>query len=149
MPYSAEAVANAFFDIAAANNKQLTNMQLQKLVFLAQGYSLALLERCMFENHIHAWQWGPVIPRLYKKLQQFGSGTVTSRLEAVDSVAKDSEEYQIVEGVWGAYKDSSGAELSALTHREGSPWSKAWAAKHFGKISIDDMKEYYLEIVAA
>ena len=147
MPITPNAVANAFLALARANGKTLTNMQVQKLVFLAQGYSLAILGRCMFENNIHAWQWGPVIPRLYKALQEYGSGDVTSNLQADEPVPEKSEEAEIIAGVWDAYGSYSGSQLSALTHKPGSPWEAQWNRKRFGVIPVDDIKAYYEDLV--
>ena len=148
MPASPNAIANAFLRLARANNgKSLTNMQVQKLVFLAQGYSLALLGRCIYENNTLAWQWGPVVPKLYKALQKYGSGFVTEDLPAEDEVVEGTDDYEITAGVWDAYGAYSGSQLSALTHKEGSPWAEQWDLKRFDPIPIDDIKSYYGKLV--
>ncbi len=43
----------------------LSNLKLQKLVYYAQGFHLALFNRPLFMAAIHAWQHGPVVPELY------------------------------------------------------------------------------------
>lgn len=147
MEVSSHAVANAFLKLAKAKGKPLTNMQLQKLVFLAQGYALALLDRPIYYNNTHAWQWGPVVPKLYKSLQRYGAGIVTEELQSEDVLAEDSDEYGIVEGVWDGYGSYTGGQLSTLTHKPGSPWETQWSAKQFGVISTDDIKAYYKGLV--
>lgn len=147
MPASPNAVANAFLQLARENGKSLTNMQVQKLVFLAQGYSLAVLGRCMYENNIHAWQFGPVVPRLYKDLQVYGSGNVEADLKSDDIIDPQSEEFEVLAGVWDAYGSSSGGQLSALTHKAGSPWEKQWNRKRFDPIPVEEIKAYYEELV--
>ncbi len=148
MAVSPNAVANAFLRIASEHGKKLTNMQVQKLVFMAQGYSLALLDRCIFEKNIHAWQWGPVVPSLYKALQPYGSGQVTQELKAADSVLRDSEESGVLKGVWDAYGHYSGSQLSEITHRPGSPWKKTWDRQPFGVIDVEDIKSYYKKLAS-
>lgn len=143
MPVSPQAVANAFIEIAREEKMSLTNMQVQKLVFLAQGYALALIGSCLYENNIHAWQWGPVIPSLYKKLRKYGSGVVSETLEAPDSVVKDTSEFEIILGVWENYGKFTGGQLSAMTHKPGSPWDKQWKRKEFDPIPPEEIKEYY------
>ena len=149
MPASPNAIANAFLKLARDNGKSLTNMQLQKLVFLAQGYSLALLGECIYDRQTHAWQWGPVIPRLYKALQTYGSGVVTGVLPVEDGDSITSDQQEVVAGVWDAYGSYSGSQLSALTHKQDSPWAKQWELKRFDPIPIDDIKSYYERLVKA
>jgi len=145
---SPQAVANAFVRLAQSKGRKLTNMQVQKLVFLAQGYALALLDRCIYEKHIHAWQWGPVIPSLYKSLQPYGSGQVDREISTADSVGPESEEHGIVSGVWDAYGKYTGGQLSEITHRTGSPWARTWERKPFSIIPVDEIKSYYKGLVS-
>ena len=118
-------------------------MQLQKLVFLAQGYALALLDRPIFKHDVHAWQWGPVIPKLYKVLQKYGAGDVAEEIQATDSVADGSEESEIVRGVWDAHKSYTGSQLSSLTHKQGTPWSLTWEKERFAIIPEELIASYY------
>ena len=129
--------------MARSEGRPLTNMQLQKHVFLGQGYGLALLDLPLYYQNTHAWQWGPVVPKLYKALQQYGSGQVTQEIGSEDELDTTSDEYRVLSGVWNAYKMYSGAQLSALTHRDGSPWSKTWSQSKFGVIPLEDIKAYY------
>ena len=124
-------------------------MQLQKHVFLGQGYCLALLDSALYHQNTHAWQWGPVVPKLYKELQKYGSGQVTEELAAEDELDPASDEYQVLSGVWNGYRGYSGAQLSALTHREGSPWFKTWNETKFGVIPLEDIKTYYSGLLSS
>jgi len=144
---TAHAAANEFLRLAGEEGKSLTNMQLQKLVFLGQGYCLALLGRQLHRNNTHAWQWGPVVPRLYKDLQKYGSGVVSEAVPSIDQLQSE-DELRIVRAVWKAYRNYSGAQLSALTHKPGSPWAKTWETNKFGIIDPNDIKAYYGRLVA-
>lgn len=124
-------------------------MQLQKLVFLAQGYCLAILGHPLHFHNTHAWQWGPVIPKLYKALQQYGSGFVTDSIPTEDEVDPKSQEYEVIKGVWTAYGHCTGAQLSALTHHADTPWSRTWEKKQFGVIDNDLIADYYKKLVEA
>ena len=142
--YSAESVANAFLDLARRDRKSLTNMQLQKLVYIAHGYCLAKLGKPLFHNNIHAFEWGPVIPNLYKTLRQYGAGEVKAYIPTDQPpIREDSAEMEIINEVWQDYKEFSGLELSALTHRKGSPWSETWRTNQFGVISDELIAEHY------
>ena len=142
--YRAESVANAFVDLARRDGKFLTNMQLQKLVYIAHGYCLAKLDKPLFHNNIHAFEWGPVIPNLYKTLRHYGAGEVKDYISTdAPPVAEDSAEMEIIREVWQDYGEFSGFELSDLTHRKGTPWSETWRTNQFGVISDELITEYY------
>jgi len=126
-------------------------MEVQKHVFLGQGYSLALLglERPLYHNNTHAWQWGPVVPKLYKALQRYGSGHVTEEISADDELDTASQEFKILRAVWQGYKKYSPFQLSELTHRPGTPWSKTWETSKFGIIPLEEMQGYFHRLVSA
>lgn len=147
MTVSSHAIANEFIELARNEGKSLTNMQLQKLVFLAQGYTLAILEHPLYYHNTHAWQWGPVIPKLYKTLQKYGGNLVSDTLESEDSLPKESDEMEIVKAVLDSYGHMTGAQLSALTHKPNTPWSITWEKNKFGVIPEQLIAEYYKGIV--
>ena len=149
MTVSAHAVANEFIKLAQKEGKSLTNMQLQKLVFISQGYSLAILDRPIYFHNTHAWQFGPVIPKLYKSLQKYGRNVVTDKLKAEDSLSEGSDEQDIVFGVFKAYGHLSGGQLSQLTHKPNTPWSITWAKDQFGVIPHPLIAQCYRELVSA
>ena len=43
----------------------ISNMKLQKLVYYAQGFALAITGKPLFQEDIEAWEHGPVAPALY------------------------------------------------------------------------------------
>lgn len=147
MATTSHAVANEFIRLAREQDKQLTNMQLQKLVYIAQGYSLAINDSPLYFHNTHAWQWGPVIPKLYKSLQKYGSGTVTEFLETSDKVEADSQDEEIIRAVYENYGDYTGSQLSALTHKPETPWSDTWKEKQFSIIDLNLIEKHYKRLI--
>lgn len=148
MAYSAVAVANAFLKLAKDNDKTLTNMQLQKLVYIAHGYCLAMLGQPLFYNNVHAFEWGPVIPKLYKQLRRYGAGNITEEISTNDEpIISPMPEMAIIRGVWNSYGNFSGPKLSTITHREGTPWSITWKDNQFGVIDNDLIAEHYRQLL--
>jgi len=49
----------------------MTNLRLQKLVYYAQAWHLAILDEELFEDDCEAWVHGPVIYGLYKTYEGF------------------------------------------------------------------------------
>jgi len=130
---SAITVANRFIELAKRDGIPLTNMQLQKLVYIAHGWSLALLGRGLIYDPVEAWQWGPVIPSLYHNLSKYGAGVVDSTIP-LDGQKLQPEEETLIESVWESYKQMSGFKLSTITHQDNTPWSRT--VKTFGLRSI-------------
>lgn len=123
-------------------------MQLQKLVFLAQGYALAILNEPLYYHDTKAWEYGPVIPQLYKRLKKFGAGVVDCILAADDEICEGSTEESIVHAVWSSFGNFSAATLSRITHEKGSPWDQVWGAgKKFETIPLKLITDYYKESV--
>jgi uncharacterized phage-associated protein len=142
--YSAAAVANAFLDIARQDGKKLTNMKLQKLVYIAHGWHLALFGDPLIYDDVYAWQWGPVIPPLYEHLRQYGSGVVSELIrDSSTPVDPASREMHLIKAIWQKYGGMSAIQLSGITHQPNTPWSDAWRTWQYSKISDSRIKEHY------
>ncbi|WP_208932366.1 Panacea domain-containing protein [[Haemophilus] ducreyi] len=50
------------------NGDLISNLKIQKLVYYAQGFSLAINNKPLFSEKIQAWTHGPVTPELYNKM---------------------------------------------------------------------------------
>ena len=125
MPYSALSVANRFLELAKRDGQQLTNMQLQKLVYIAHGWNLAITGRPLFYNDVQAWQWGPVVPKLYQSLSKYGAGFVSELIPTNDPpVDPGTQENALIESVWKSYGHMSARQLSAITHGADTPWRR-------------------------
>ena len=124
--HSAIEVANAFIEKARASGHGLTNMQLQKLVYIAFGYYAAFFNERMFNDAIQAWNFGPVIPNLYHQLKKYGLNEVKETIQTDSKIPEDSPEMKVIDGVWEGYSEYDAKELSDLTHQEGTPWSAVW-----------------------
>src|SRR4051794_31282897 len=83
MPYSAAAVANYFIDLAAQESKTLTPMKVQKLVYYAHGWHLAITGEPLIDEQVEAWRWGPVIHSLYSCLAEHGNQAIRKPVQTV------------------------------------------------------------------
>ncbi|HIC8862892.1 TPA: Panacea domain-containing protein [Aeromonas hydrophila] len=113
--------------VQIANNMQipLTHMQLQKLVYIAHGFSLAAYNKPLISEPVSAWKYGPVIPRVYHEFKKFGGVVINSYAPHVQPLA-DPNDMNLLQSVVSAYGKLSGTQLSELTHRVDTPWYKTW-----------------------
>ncbi len=137
-PYDARVVANTFLHIASAKSrKQLTNMKLLKLVYIAHGWYLAYSGKSLIDEPAEAWTYGPVIPSVYSAWQMFRSEPITKYFLSFNpfkgdegamevAMVTDPTDYKFLERVWEGYGEFTAAQLSAMTHLKGTPWYEIW-----------------------
>lgn len=150
--YSVQAIANWFINKASKDNVSLDQIKLMKLVYFAQGLSLALDHR-LFSDSIEAWKYGPVISALYHELKYHGMKPITKPITLFDSEPRIDEEdksaaINILKETWRVAGKLSGIQLSNWTHRPDSPWYKEWydngaQNNHNHAMSDDVIKEYF------
>jgi len=152
--YRVSEIANYFLRKGEKEGIAITNMKLQKLVYIAQGWYLALQGNPLFGEEIQAWQHGPVIPSLYHTFKMFGRTPITNRAYEFDFESEelaeprversDRETRSILDKVWEVYKGFTPVALRKMTHTEGTPWSQTYEDGCMGKaIPVDIIKAHY------
>ncbi|CAC9555079.1 hypothetical protein [uncultured Gammaproteobacteria bacterium] len=141
MVHSVTTIANKFIDLA--KDEYLTNMQLQKMVYIAHGFNLALRGIKLYYEDTRAWDFGPVVPELYEELRKYGSNNVKDKIATSSDEDLDDDSLEIVKAVYDHYKEYSGMQLSDLTHQDNTPWSKSWKSNKYGVIPADDICKFY------
>jgi uncharacterized phage-associated protein len=160
-----EGIANEFLRLANAEGRSLTNMQLQKLPYIAHGWGLALTGRELVDESPVAFPYGPVYRRLYNALQRYGSGNVTDFIRDNDGTAAEAfgaprgsviscqlepEETRLIQAVWDAYKKYHAFQLSNMTHQDDSPWTiTTRESGPYSRISNDLIRRHYEALAAA
>jgi len=105
----------------------MTPMKLLKLVYIAHGWHLGILDEPLLTEQAQAWQYGPVVPSVYHEFKRFYRNPVPfSEIELLPKANLDPTQGRVLVMVWGAYSHFSGIQLSEMTHQEGTPWWKTW-----------------------
>jgi uncharacterized phage-associated protein len=159
MAYPAAAIANEILKLANKSRRELTPMQMQKLVYFAHGWNLALAGEPLINERVEAWDYGPVVKALYRELREYGSHPITKPIiepdwEQLDFSSKapsiddgpdpETNEFTkaLVEKIWDTYGKYNAFELSEMTHVPESPWSRARRCGH-QFIPDDEIREYF------
>lgn len=149
--YNATSIANFFIRKGIEERKLVDQMKVQKLVYFAHGWYLAITNKPLISEAVEAWRFGPVIPSLYHSLKHSGNQAINHIIdEQADSkLDNDSELNAYLTGVWNLYAPFSGIQLSNMTHEEETPWAKI--SKEFNnQIPVDKdidneaIKQYFL-----
>ena len=149
MATGAHTVANRFLKLAEDKGQALNPLQLMKLVYIAHGWMLGMYRRPLIKDHIEAWKFGPVIPRLYRSIKAYGSDPITAPLPLAPGkdAPLDEIEADIIDQTFEIYGHLTGIRLSALTHQPDTPWAKTWSADSWAAQIPDDLiAEHYTQL---
>jgi len=138
--HDSKVVANRFLKLAHEAGDTLTPMQLLKLVYIAHGWMLGLYGRPLVKDDIQAWQYGPVIPKLYNAVRDYRSQPVQTLIPAPQEILTPAEEH-IIQQTYQLYRHFSGPALSRITHAPDTPWSNTYRAGQFGVVISNDLIE--------
>lgn len=138
---TAAAYLCAIYDEADRDFKIL---KLQKLLYYAQGYALALLRRPLFPERIKAWTHGPVVPQVRIAYQEF-NGKRLPRPEDFDLMEVDPQVRAILDRVYAEYGQYAAWALRGMTHEE-RPWAETEQSE---AIDIQLMAGFFTERLKA
>ena len=148
MPYSVNTVADYFIGLAEPETGDvMTHLRLQKLVYYAQGWSLALSNKALFDDRIEAWPHGPVCVNLWNRFKGFRFNPIPREEIASDLGAIKKADRRVLEDVWRVYGQFTAKRLEEMTHSE-TPWINARGElapeeKSNNSLKVDDMKDYF------
>jgi uncharacterized phage-associated protein len=117
----------------------ISNLKLQKLVYYAQGFYLAMYDIPLFLESIEAWTHGPVVPDLYHEYKQYGSGPIPQP-DNIDLSKYDDNTRKLMDEVYSVFGQFSAWKLRNMTHEE-PPWKDA--SDTAGEITHEAMREYF------
>lgn len=113
-------------------------MKLLKLVYFAHGWHLAITNKPLIIDPVEAWEYGPVVPALYRALKKYGSRHVDELLptgdEPVTIYEEDKQTLMILDAVWKAYGHFRALQLSDITHMPGTPWYEVVYGTYQGRV---------------
>lgn len=99
----------------------ISNLKLQKLVYYAQGFHLAMYGKPLFSEDIIAWAHGPVVPSLYRKYKAYGAEGIPRTDEGIDLSKYTENVCSLLDEIYEVYGQFSAWKLRNLTHEE-PPW---------------------------
>lgn len=120
MAYNVEDIANRLLVWSEESGELLSNMKLQKLLYYEQGFHLAYFGTPLFDDDMEAWMYGPVVPSIYHKYEEFGKDAIHGDSNNVIYFEDDQEE-RLFDEVFDLYSRYSAVYLSRMTHEE-EPW---------------------------
>ncbi|NUY80482.1 DUF4065 domain-containing protein [Flavobacterium sp. MAH-1] len=141
MPYSALTIANQILKKAKQDGQELSNMKLQKLLYIANGLYLAKSGTPLIEDPIEVWPYGPVVREVYHRFKTYGNKEIPVSND-IPEIDLDIDSRDAIEFALEISKRVSAIQLSNWTHKEGAPWTEA-RKKDEQIISNKSMEEFF------
>lgn len=137
-PMSAHAVAKYFVALVDEDaGDSISNLKLQKLLYYAQGFNLAIHGKPLFRENIKAWDHGPVVPQVYHIYKDCGAQSIPK--EEIDLAHYPGEVRELLDEVYSVYGQFSATKLRNMTHEE-APWRDTPRGE---TISHDALKQFF------
>ncbi|MEH2531079.1 putative phage-associated protein [Bradyrhizobium sp. AZCC 1588] len=161
MAHDGRAIANFVLDECDKQGVEVTNLSLQKIVYFCHVWSLIELKAPLVAQRFEAWEFGPVLPYLYREFKGFDRSPIRSRAKRIDvltgqsqvvSYKFDGSTADILTKIIAFYSRLRPGDLVELTHAQGGPWYKVW--NHRGsvnpgmKIADEEIVRFYSKRVA-
>lgn len=123
----------------------ISNLKLQKLVYYAQAYHLAMHGEPLFRDRLEAWEHGPVVPDLYHAYKEHGAGNIPVPAD-FDLDGYDADTAEFLDEVYDVFGQYSAWKLRNMTHEE-RPWIEAYEHPRSRVISHASMRDFYKDYV--
>jgi uncharacterized phage-associated protein len=140
--HAALTIAKYFLSIPDSDAGDLmSNLKLQKLLYYAQGYAVAMNgeKYPLFPDRIYAWKHGPVVKTVYNHYAKHGADALPS--EVTPSIS--NEILAFLNEIYRVFGRYSAWALRDMTHRE-PPWLKNFQPDILDiEIPLADLVEYF------
>lgn len=159
--YDGRAIANFILDYCDGRGRRITNLALLKIVYFCHVWSLIKFGHPLIRHKFEAWEFGPVLPYVYRAFKKFDRSPVVGRATQIDPadgthrvVSYDFDERtdSLLRETVEFYSRLSAGTLVELSHAEGGPWHSVW--NHAGSVNpgmkIEDARivEFYSRVPA-
>ena len=157
---SALDVARYIINYSNEKDYSISNLKLQKLLYFVQAYYLAFTpshEPC-FREEIEAWDFGPVVPSVYREFKSFGGGDIppissyynlksennfwSIREVAYDSNCISKRDKELINDIIDKFSAYSASELVKITHNQ-APWKNAYIPQRNAIITKEAIRGYF------
>jgi uncharacterized phage-associated protein len=127
----------------------LSNLQMQKILYIAHMFYMGKHGEPLVDERFQAWDYGPVLPKLYEKIKFYGREPVKDVFYNSE-IKKDCKEGNIIRDAATALKDAKPGVLVSYTHKHNGAWEKNYLpGERFVVIPNEDIISEYRMIEEA
>lgn len=139
--YDALDVAQYAIGYEASQRRSVSNLRLQKLLYFIQAQFLVSNGRPCFHDDIEAWDFGPVVPRVYHEYKVFGSSSIPLPIRTGNyGILPDDR--ALINRMLDKCAQYSTTTLVSMTHNQ-KPWRDAYRRRFDNTITNQDMLAFF------
>lgn len=129
---------------------QVTNLALQKILYMAQMVHLGRTNERLLAGTFEAWDYGPVLPVVYQRVKLFGDKPIQDVFFSARPIS-DAGRSAVLEEACQHLLSKRPGELVAMTHWTHGAWAKNYVAGARGIVipDADIIDEYNARVAAA
>lgn len=140
--YSAYDVAHYIIQKFNEMNKAISNLKLQKVLYFIQAEFLVDINKPCFFEEIEAWDFGPVVPTVYRKYKIYGSANIPFNSYEKKIFFLENDRKRIDEMIEQCSNFSASA-LVEITHRQ-SPWIESYKKGRNSVITRESIRSFFM-----
>lgn len=118
--FEAKFIAKYILDKCIREQDPISNLQLQKILFFCQKEYYSKKGRALFRDDFEAWQYGPVVPVVYRQYSLWGGTKITWTSDGDADVPQSVKD--IIDPIICEYRQYEPWRLVDMTHTPDSPW---------------------------
>ena len=150
--YDVQDIARYIINYSYEQKYVTSNLKLQKMLYLVQAYFLITKQEPCFPEKIRAWDFGPVVPEVYREYVKYGACMIPPvrkyyvgkrKFEYIDAII-DEDDKELINQVLDKFADYSSTQLVTLTQHQ-KPWIDAYIPKENNEITKKAIENYFRE----
>ena len=141
--YSALLVAKHIIQRCDEKGKTISNLKLQKILYFVQAEFLVDINKPCFREAIEAWDFGPVVPEVYREYKIYGSANIpASKKKSIMPIS--TNDISRIDGIVDECSEYSASQLVEITHHQ-KPWINAYVPGKNREITKASIYEFFAE----
>jgi len=109
--------------MCAHSDWTLSNLEVQKILYIAHMFQLGEVGEPLISSHFEAWEYGPVEPNIYHRVKIFGGSPIKNIFHSVGDVPPGAQRDRL-DSMVNALAKSAPGRLVAITHWEKGAWAR-------------------------
>lgn len=122
--YAAKDIAKYTVNKCIKDHRPISNLQLQKILYFCQKEYNEKTGQALFSDDFEAWQYGPVIPSVYRMFSLFGGMKITRIV--YEDIEIDETTKNLIDPIIDKYSNYAAWDLVSMTHRKGDVWDRVF-----------------------